>query len=531
MPVVWATNFSNNQTSPFARQFRLRLVVDGFTPGTLSYSLEINPLSSNVASSYGSGTYSLNINGAIATNVGFSFDFRNNTQTTKVLRTGTLTTTATAVGTSGSATAGILGSASGSATYTNAPPPPPAPTTPVWSTTSPLTTATVGAAYSATVTASPVTSYSLIGFSGDTGGFSVDSNTISGTPTTAGTASFTFRANNSNGTSTATADRAFSITINPAPAVWSTTSFTEDVRVGTAYTKTVTATGIRVTNPYALVGGTTVLPAGLTLNTSTGVIAGTPTAGASQTFNFTVNAFNSAGTATASETFTLNRRQPLPVWSDETLGRPRVDVAYSDQVTATNAAATNAYSVVGLTGTGLALNVNTGAITGTVTSTSTFSFTITARNADGATIQKDYTLTPLARLAVWSDQILTTTTVKVNQPYTDGVTATNAASYALQEQETLPPGLALNTGTGAITGTPTTPGTYNFRVVASNASTPTAETITTGQLTILVEPSAGGSVWNGTAWVPSVFKVWNGSIWEEAPVKVWNGSIWADPTN
>lgn len=527
MATVWAVDFSNNQTTPFARQFRLRLVIDGTTPGTLSYSLEINPLTSNRASSYGSGTYSLNINGAIENNRAFSFDFRNNTQTTKVLRTGSLSTTATAVQTSGSATAGILGSASGSGNYTNAPPAPPAPTTPVWSTTSPLATATVGVEYSATVTADPVTSYSLTGFSGQTGGLNYSENTISGTPTTTGTASFTFRANNG----TASADRTFSIPINPPPAVWSTTSFTEDVRVGTPYTKTVTATGIRTTSPYALVGGSTVLPAGLTLNTSTGVIAGNPTAGASQTFNFTVNAFNSAGVATASQTFTLNRKQPLPVWSDDILGRPRVDVAYSDQVTATNAASTNAYSAVGLSGTGLALNANTGAITGTVTSTSTFSFTITAKNADNQTIEKNYTFTPLARLAVWSDQIITTPTVRVNQPYTDGVVATNAASYALETPGTLPPGILLNTGSGAITGTPTTQGTYNFKVVASNASTPTAETITTGLLTILVEPSAGGAVWNGTAWVPSVFKVWNGAGWIEAPVKVWNGAGWADPVN
>ena len=404
----------------------------------------------------------------------------------------------------------------------------PVPTTPVWQTTSPLSAATVGVAYSATVTADPAADgYSLTGFSGQTGGFSVTGNTISGTPTTTGTANFTFRASNGG---TATADRAFSITVNPPLAVWSTTSFTENVTVDTPYTKTVTATGIRGTSPYALVGGTSVLPAGLTLNTSTGVIAGTPTAGASQTFNFTVNAFNSAGVAKASETFTLNRKQPLPVWSDETLGRPRVDVAYSDQVTATNAAATNAYSAVGLAGTGLSLNANTGAITGTVTSTSTFSFTVTAKNADNQTIEKSFTLAPLARLAVWSDEILTTTTVRVGQPYTDGVAASNAASYALENVGTLPLGLALNTGTGAITGTPTAAGTYSFKVVASNASTPTAETIITDRLTILVEPSAGGAVWNGTAWVPSVFKVWNGSIWEEAPVKVWNGSTWADPT-
>jgi hypothetical protein len=313
--------------------------------------------------------------------------------------------------------------------------------------------------------------------------------------------------------------------------VWTTTSFTETARVGTAYSKTLTATGIRGSDPYELVGGTTVIPPGLNLNRNTGVIAGTPTAGASQTFNFTVNAYNDGGAATVSQTFTLNRRQPLPTWSDETLGRPRVGTAYNDQVVANNAAATNAYSEVGLAGTGLTLNANTGAITGTVTSTSSFSFTVTAKNSDNDTITKSYTLTPTARLAVWSDQILTTTTVRVNQPYTDGVAATNAVGYELQTANTLPPGLTLNAGTGAITGTPTTVGTYNFRVVARNATTPTAETITTGLLTILVEPSAGGAVWDGNEWVPGVFKVWNGDDWIESPVKIWNGDDWVDPAS
>jgi hypothetical protein len=317
--------------------------------------------------------------------------------------------------------------------------------------------------------------------------------------------------------------------VSPQPLpVWSTASFTEDARVGTAYSKTVTATGIRSSSPYSLASGS--LPPGITLNASTGVISGTATAGTSQNFTFTINAANSDGATTASPSFTIRRRQPLPTWSDETLGRPRVGTAYNDQVVANNAAATNAYSVVGLPANGLSLNANTGAITGTPVNTSTFSFTITARNADDQTIQKNFTLTPNARLAVWSDQILTAPPVRVNQTYTDGVAANNAVGYALQTPDTLPPGIALNTGTGVITGTPTTAGTYNFRVVASNASTP-AETITTGQLTILVEPAAGGAVWNGSAWIPSVFKVWNGAAWVENPVKIWNGSTWADPAS
>ena len=465
MAIVWSSNFSGNSTSPVVRQFRLRLDVSGTTPGTLSYALQINPLSSNLASSFGSGRYSLAIGGTtIASNVSFSFDFRNNTQTTLTIRSGTISTSAGSVSTSGSVTnAGTLGSASGSGTYSLAPPPPFFPFFPPF--------------------------FPFFPFFPP------------------------------------------SFPYFPPAAVWSTGSFTETARIGTAYSKTITATGIRATDPYELVGGTGVLPAGLTLNRNTGVIAGNPTAGASQTFNFTVNAYNDGGAATVSPTFTLNRRQPLPTWSDEVLGRPRVGTAYSDQVVANNAAATDAYSVVGLPANGLSLNSNTGAITGTPVDTSSFSFTITAKNSDDDTITKSYTLTPLAPLAVWSDQILTTTTVRVNQPYTDGVAATNAVSYALQTPDTLPPGLTLNTSTGAITGTPTTTGTYSFRVVASNASTPTAETITTGLLTILVEPSAGGAVWNGTEWVPSVFKVWNGSAWIESPVKIWNGSAWVDPAS
>jgi hypothetical protein len=86
---------------------------------------------------------------------------------------------------------------------------------PTWSTTSPLPTATVGTAYSTTVTASPVTSYSLVSSSGQTDGLTVSGNTISGTPTTAGVATFIIRANNSG----LTADRTFNIPINPTSDV------------------------------------------------------------------------------------------------------------------------------------------------------------------------------------------------------------------------------------------------------------------------------------------------------------------------
>lgn len=40
--------------------------------------------------------------------------------------------------------------------------------------------------------------------------------------------------------------------------------------------------------------------------------------------------------------------------------------------------------------------------------------------------------------------------------------------------------------------------------------------------------AAGGSVWNGSAFVDGTWKVWSGTAWVDATVKVWNGSAWVD---
>jgi hypothetical protein len=110
-------------------------------------------------------------------------------------------------------TTGLVGTASLSFTFSVPSPPPPP--NPVWSTGTTLPTATRTSFYSTTVSASPVTSYSLVSSSGATGGLSFSGNTISGTPTTAGTATFTIRANNSGFTT----DRTFTVPINPTSDV------------------------------------------------------------------------------------------------------------------------------------------------------------------------------------------------------------------------------------------------------------------------------------------------------------------------
>jgi hypothetical protein len=304
-----------------------------------------------------------------------------------------------------------------------------------------------------------------------------------------------------------------------APPSWTTTSLNEVVRVGSSYTKTLSASNTFSTG-YSLGSGT--LPGGVTLGTNGVLSATSVSAGASQAFTFRVNAQGDGGT-TLSNTFTLNRKQPLCVWTDNVLSTDlRVGTAYSNSVAASSAAT---YTAVGLPANGISLQAG-GVVTGTPTSTSTFSFTISATNSDNESISADFTFTPKAPLAVWTDNTLATTTVKVGQTYVDGVAATNAVSYAVQSGA-LPDGVELDTVSGEISGTPTTVGTYTFTVRATNAS---SESIFTGSLTITVQPGGAGKVWNGSTWTQAPFKVWNGATWVEAPAKVWNGALWADPT-
>ena len=185
--------------------------------------------------------------------------------------------------------------------------PPPPPPTPSWSTGTALPAATRGSAYSATVTASPVTSYSLVSQSGGTGTYTVTQSgsnaIISGTPSAVGTASVTVRANNSG----STADRTFTFTVNPALPVFSDSTVNSSARVGIAYSDGVAASE---TASYSLFSGA--LPTGLSLNTSTGAITGTPTTPG--TFTFVIRATNVTG-STNTGTLTITAISAARVWN------------------------------------------------------------------------------------------------------------------------------------------------------------------------------------------------------------------------
>lgn len=121
----------------------------------------------------------------------------------------------------------------------------------------------------------------------------------------------------------------------------------------------------------------------------------------------------------------------------------------------------------------------------------------------------------------WSDNTLGG--FQVGVAYSDGVTATNSPTYSVSAGS-LPAGISLNTGSGAVTGTPTTAGSYSFTLRAANGDGAVTQAFSG---TVAAAPTAGKwQVWTGSAWVYGPLKVWNGTAWVDSTVKVWNGSAW-----
>lgn len=201
-------------------------------------------------------------------------------------------------------------------TRSNAPSSPSSPASPtspsassVAISTSSLPGATVGSAYSTTLAATGGTKpYAWSIASGQLpAGLTLSSTgTISGTPASTGTSSFTVKVSDSaNPSQTASASLTLSVAASSgsAPATLAiTTSSLPDGVVGTAYSTTLAATG--GTKPYAWSIASGQLPAGLTLSSS-GSISGSPTSAGSS--SFTVNVSDSANPSqTVSASFTLN---------------------------------------------------------------------------------------------------------------------------------------------------------------------------------------------------------------------------------
>ncbi|WP_373377784.1 putative Ig domain-containing protein [Cupriavidus nantongensis] len=312
----------------------------------------------------------------------------------------------------------------------------------------------------------------------------------------AGPDSFTYTATNASGTS---APATVTITVTNPNLIYAPAS-PPPGSVGGAYSHSLAAaTG--GTGPYTYAVASGALPTGMALSAA-GLLVGTPTAGG--TFNFTVRATDSStGTGPFSVTSgTLSlvlggaamSLSPAPGVLSAAAGTP-----FSQAFTASGGTGPYSYSMTVNGGTmpsGLAFNSATGVLAGTPGTAGTVSFTIQANDSSTGTgpysVAGAYTLTIAAPTITLAPATLANPALGV--AYSQSVTASGGTApytYSLAAGA-LPPGLTLNSSTGAIAGTTVAGGSYNFTVQATDNQGFTgsrAYSLAIGAPTIVINPA------------------------------------------
>ncbi|HMG81657.1 MAG TPA: putative Ig domain-containing protein, partial [Ferruginibacter sp.] len=308
--------------------------------------------------------------------------------------------------------------------------------------TSNTATATVGTAFTYTISATNApTGYTATPLPAGLS-FNTTTGVLSGTPTTVGTTTVNISATNSSGTGNGTAV----ITVNPAKPV--ITSNTATGTVGTAFSYTITATN----SPASYTASP--IPGGLSFNTTTGVLSGTPSTAATTTIS--ISATNAGGTGNGTVVITINPAVPV-VTSNTATGT--VGTAFSYTITATNNP--TSYTASPIPG-GLLFNTTTGVLSGTPTTVGTTTISISATNAGGTGNGTVVVMINPAKPVITSN----TATGTVGTAFSYTITATNnPTSYTATP---IPGGLSFNTTTGVLSGTPTTVATTTVSISATN---------------------------------------------------------------
>jgi hypothetical protein len=260
--------------------------------------------------------------------------------------------------------------------------------------------------------------------------------------------------------------------------------------VNAVFTVTLSAaSGQTVTVNYATADGTATQPAdytntsgtltftpGATTQTITVPVIGETVPEANETFFVNLSGAVNATIADNQGVGTITNDDVPVTVNPATIPNATVATAYSQTLTASGGTAPYGFAVTaGALPAGLTLSSG-GILSGTSTAGGTFNFTVTATDSSGLpgpfSGSRAYTLvvnpatvvlpaTPLAGGTLGAAYSAAITPASGGTaPYTYAVTA-----------GALPGGLTLNAATGAITGTPSALGTFNFAITATDSST------------------------------------------------------------
>ncbi len=242
---------------------------------------------------------------------------------------------------------------------------------------------------------------------------------------------------------------------------------------------------------FAAVPNPQPLPDGLTLDPETGFITGIPTASTNAHVLF--QATDDTGTIDLDFVMQVSDVGneaiyfPLDAMADGTVGQ-----AYAFTITVAGGTGPFTYITEGLP-LGLDLNGTTGAVSGIPGEAGTFPVVMTAYDtSDDTKTAKIIGITILPATSAFRFTNLLLDNGEVGSSYHDQYLAEDGAvttvTYAAAG---LPPGLACDSLTGAVTGTPTTPGTFLVEVSANDGT----DTITFSQHMIIAPSPVSELYW------------------------------------
>ncbi len=333
-------------------------------------------------------------------------------------------------------------------------------------TSSAATTGQVGVAFSYQTVASPgpITGYNVTGSLPPGLTFNTSTGLLSGNPANPGLYSISLTAINAAGSSL---PQSILIAINPAANVPVISSGLYAVgTVGVAFNFTLTASNMPAATPYpaSITLDAVNLAPGLGVNPSTGVISGNPTQAG--TFFASAVGTNAAGQGPISSlTIIIQPAPSAPVINSGISVSAQVGTGFTYQITATNSP--SSFEVLG-TPYWMSVNNQTGVISGVPSAPGSLTVQMVASNAggDSSPVTLAIAVAPAANTPIVTSS--QTASGQIGTSFTYQIAATGSPTSYLAKG--LPPGLTLNAATGAISGTPSSSGTYPVSVSAVNSN-------------------------------------------------------------
>lgn len=256
----------------------------------------------------------------------------------------------------------------------------------------------------------------------------------------------------------------------PGPLTITTTSLPVGIQ-GQSYSSVVSGTGGQTPYTWSV---SPALPPNLQLDTTTGTITGTPTGTSNVSHTFTLRDSSFPAPVQVQKVLQLQVVPPPPVLTILTTSLPdgTVNVPYSQTLQAAGGTGTLTWSLLnGTLPQGFSLNPSTGVLSGTPTGTTGSTSNFTVRVADTGGQVDDQALSLTINLPPAPN--ITTTSLPggtVGVAYSQQVQATGgtgALTWSISAG-TLPAGLSISPTSGVISGNPSTPGTSNFTVRATD---------------------------------------------------------------